>query len=220
MGIVGPAFVDLSERIDIESMRPLRDYVLLKTFTRERSAGGVLLPEGSPCNECSVGEVLKVGSGIENPYALDNFPFDLKPGDVALTMEYMGEKLGLRQGNYRLVRSHGVWATLKLKDRESFEIEEIAPRMATVVVRPDLEVKTKTGIYLPNEQDSKSPNRWATVTAVGPGMMHAKSRQRIPMEVEVGQRVLMMRYAGADIVVKGEKLRICDQTDIRFGTEG
>jgi co-chaperonin GroES (HSP10) len=215
--VIANQFEDLAVKIDIQSLRPLRDYILMENYTREKSAGGVLLPEGSPCNECAVGKILKVGSGVDNPFAVENFPMDLQPGQIALTMEYMGEKMGIRQGNFRLVRSHGVWATVTLKDAESFEIDTITPRMSCVLVRPDNEYATKSGIHLPGGEDKNSPNRWATVLAVGPGTYHGKSKSRIPMEVSVGQRVLMMRYAGADVFVKGEKLRLCDQSDIRLG---
>lgn len=206
---------DIGTEVDVNEFRPVHDYVLMKLFDRERTAGGVMLIESSQCTECALGAIVRVGSGVENPRSLIDFPMDLKVGDIALTMQYMGEKAKFRSGNYRLVRSHGVWATLTMKNLETHDIAEIHPRMSCVVVEPKSEEKTKSGIYLPNEKDARAANRWATVIKVGPGTLNVKTRARMPLEVKTGDEVVMMRYAGAEVTVNGKVLRIIDESDIR-----
>lgn len=206
--------IDTLDEIDVSKLRLIRDYVLIRTVEKLMTTGGVYLPRADE-SECSIGGILAVGSGVENPRGARSFPMDLRPGQIALTMDYAGEKMALRGGKYRIIRTHGVWATLTLADERTYEIAAIEPRMSCVVVEPDAEPTSRGGVLLPKGEDATCANRWATVMAVGPGPIAEETGERVPMEVKSGDRVLMMRYAGANIRVGGKDLRIIEQGDIR-----
>lgn len=208
-----PVIDNIDCNFEIDGVKPLRDYILVQVWKRGMTANGIILTEKFLGTPCSLGKVLRVGRCIENPMSAEDFPMDIEPGDVVLTMDYMGEKMHLREGTHRLVRTHGIWAKVKANP-VTYEISEIEPRMSCVIVRPKNEEKSKGGVVLPKGQDSEWKNRWATVVKVGPGVMHTKSRKRIAPEVSLGDEVLMTRYAGAEVQVGGEWLRIIDESDI------
>lgn len=207
-----PVIDNIDCTFDTEGMRPIRDYVLMEVWKRGMTSGGIHLTNRYSGTPCSLGKVLRVGRCIDNPFSLEDFPMDIAVGEVVMTMDYMGEKMHLREGAHRLVKTHGIWAKVKA-DPNTYEISEIEPRMSCVIVRPMDEEKTKGGLILP-DGDKEWKNRWAKVVKVGPGVMHTKSRKRIALEVSPGDEVLMTRYAGAEVQVGGEWLRIVDESDI------
>jgi len=75
---------------------------------------------------------------------------------------------------------------------------EFMPLFERVLVKPDsIETKTETGIILPIEA-RKRPNT-GTVVALG----HAVSLNSA-CPVQVGDKVLYMRYSGMDVKVNGD----------------
>lgn len=66
-----------------------------------------------------------------------------------------------------------------------------------VLVQMDpLKVLSEGGIHYPNS-DAVTENDihiWGTVLSTGPGKWAAKAAKRVPMGVEVGDRVLFIRY--------------------------
>ena len=73
------------------------------------------------------------------------------------------------------------------------------------------EYKTiKSGILLTGS--AKEQPQEAKVVAIGPGAM--VEGKRVPMDVEVGNKVLYSKYAGTDVKVDGEEYIILKQDDI------
>ena len=72
------------------------------------------------------------------------------------------------------------------------------------------EETTKSGIVLPG-QNKEKPQQ-AKVVAVGPGKV--EDGKTIPMNVEVGQKVIYSQYAGTDVTLGDEKYTIVRQDDI------
>lgn len=209
------AIEDPSGIIDILKLRPIQDYILMKVLEKEKTAGGIYLPKNK-ATECTMGEVISTGTGILNTKNGGSFPFELVKGDHVLTMDYMGERMELRNGEYRFVRSNGVWAKLIFKNQKTYEIENIFPRFDSVVVEPRDETMTMTGlVYFGNKENRECPNRLATVTHIGPGRWNSDTGNREPCTVKPGDEVVIMRYAGAIIQVKGRTLRILQEDDIR-----
>ncbi len=74
----------------------------------------------------------------------------------------------------------------------------------------EAEDKTKSGIVLPGS--AKEKPQVAEIMAVGPGgVVDGKD---VLMEVEVGDRVLMSKYAGTEVKIDGVEYTILRQSDI------
>ena len=79
-----------------------------------------------------------------------------------------------------------------------------------VIQKLEAETTTKSGILLTGS--AKEQPQEAKVVAVGPGAM--VEGKRVPMDVEVGDKVLYSKYAGTDVKVDGEEYIILKQDDI------
>lgn len=71
--------------------------------------------------------------------------------------------------------------------------------------------QTSGGIFIPDSAKEKSQK--GKVVAVGPGKMNDKS-EREPMDVKEGEVVLFAKYAGTDVKVGNETLKIMSVSDI------
>jgi chaperonin GroES len=81
-----------------------------------------------------------------------------------------------------------------------------------VVVKPlEEEERTKGGIVLPDVAKEKPQH--GEVLAVGPGALTEDGR-RLPMDVQVGDRVLFAKYAGTEVKIGDEEYLILRQSDI------
>jgi len=81
-----------------------------------------------------------------------------------------------------------------------------------VVVKPlESEEKTAGGIVLPDNAKEK-PQR-GRVIAAGPGKQNDNG-ERIALSVKVGDEVLFGKYAGSEIKLNGEELKIMRESDL------
>ena len=87
----------------------------------------------------------------------------------------------------------------------------IKPLGDRVVIKMlESEETTKGGIILAGTAKEKS--QMAEVVAVGPGLI--EDGKQIPMEVAVGDKVLMSKYAGTEVKLDGVEYIILSQKDI------
>ncbi len=87
----------------------------------------------------------------------------------------------------------------------------IKPLADRVVIKMlESEETTKSGIVLPGS--AKEKPQVAEVVAVGPGSF--VDGKEIRMEVKVGDKVLMSKYAGTEVKFDGEEYTILKQSDI------
>lgn len=88
----------------------------------------------------------------------------------------------------------------------------IKPLGDKVVVRPvKVEEKTQSGIVLPGSAQEK-PHQ-GEVIAVGSGF-YADNGDRIPLEVQVGDRVVYGKYGGTELKLNDEEVIILAEKDI------
>lgn len=73
------------------------------------------------------------------------------------------------------------------------------------------ETTTPSGIVLPDS--AKDKPQFAKVVAVGEGKL-LESGDRLPLEVNVGDKVLFEKYAGNEIKYKGTEYLIVKDSDI------
>ncbi len=87
----------------------------------------------------------------------------------------------------------------------------IRPLADRVVIKMlESEETTKSGIVLPGA--AKEKPQMAEIIAVGPGGV--VDGKEIVMEVKVGDKVIMSKYAGTEVKVDGEEFIILRQSDI------
>ncbi len=87
----------------------------------------------------------------------------------------------------------------------------IKPLGDRVVVKMlESEETTKSGIVLPGSAKEKPQE--AEIVAVGPGAV--VDGKKVPMEVKVGDKVLMSKYAGTEVKYDGIEYTILKQGDI------
>ncbi|MCX7923676.1 MAG: co-chaperone GroES [Clostridia bacterium] len=87
----------------------------------------------------------------------------------------------------------------------------IKPLGDRVVIKMlESEETTKSGIVLPGT--AKEKPQVAEIVAVGPGTV--VDGKEIKMEVKVGDKVLMSRYAGTEVKFDGQEYTILKQGDI------
>ena len=87
----------------------------------------------------------------------------------------------------------------------------LKPLFDRVVMKDaEMEETTKGGLILTST--AKEKPQYAIVVAVGPGGV--VDGKEVTMQVEVGQKVVYSKYAGTDIKIDGEELKIVRQSDI------
>jgi chaperonin GroES len=88
----------------------------------------------------------------------------------------------------------------------------IKPLGNRLVIEPlEQEEVTAGGIVLP--ETAKEKPQQGMVLAAGPGDRDEDGK-RIPMDVQVGDKVLFAKYAGTELKMDGKKLLILRETDI------
>ena len=80
-----------------------------------------------------------------------------------------------------------------------------------VVKRIDAEEKTAGGIIIPDSAKEK-PSQ-GEVIAVGPGARD-ESGKLVPLDVQVGDRVLFGKWSGTEVKIDGQELLIMKESDI------
>lgn len=88
------------------------------------------------------------------------------------------------------------------------KIRPLADRIVIKMV--EAEETTKSGIILAGS--AKEKPQIAEVLAVGPGGV--VDGKEVKMELKVGDKVLMSKYAGTEVKVDGEEYTILRQSDV------
>ena len=93
--------------------------------------------------------------------------------------------------------------------------------MATITIRPladrvlvkrldEAEEQKVGGIIIPDTAKEKPQE--AEIVAVGPGRY--EDGKRVPLEVSVGEKVLIGKYSGTEVKIEGEEYLIMREDDI------
>jgi chaperonin GroES len=95
---------------------------------------------------------------------------------------------------------------------------KLKPLGGRVIVEPiEQEEMTAGGIILP--ETAKEKPQEGKILAAGPGD-RKEDGDRVPMEVQVGDRVLYAKYSGTEVKMDGKKLLILRESDILAVLEG
>lgn len=92
-------------------------------------------------------------------------------------------------------------------------MKDIKPLEDRVLLRGVSEMRTTaSGIIIPATASKDRPQK-AEVLAVGPGVMK-KDGSRLPIDVKVGDIVLVSKYAADEVKIEGEEYYIIRQSSI------
>ena len=95
---------------------------------------------------------------------------------------------------------------------------KLKPLGGRVIVEPiEQEDMTAGGIILP--ETAKEKPQEGKILAAGPGDRD-EDGERIPMEVQIGDKVLYAKYSGTEVKMDGKKLLILRESDILAVLEG
>jgi len=99
-------------------------------------------------------------------------------------------------------------ANIKVQEELFMNIKPLQDRV--VIKMLEAEETTKSGIILTSAAQEKP--QVAEVVAVGPGGVC--EGKEVVMEVKVGDKVLISKYAGTEVKLDGEEYTILKQSDI------
>jgi len=89
---------------------------------------------------------------------------------------------------------------------------KVQPLADRVVVEPLEETEEmRGGLYIPDT--AKEKPQQGTVIAVGPGRVSDEG-ERLPVELEEGQRILYGKYSGTEVNIDGHDLLIIKESDV------
>jgi chaperonin GroES len=89
----------------------------------------------------------------------------------------------------------------------------IKPLEDRIVVKPlDAEQTTASGLVIPDTAKEKPQE--GEVVAVGPGRFNDDGDERIPMDINVGDKVIYSKYGGTEVKFSGEEFLILSARDV------
>ena len=95
---------------------------------------------------------------------------------------------------------------------------KLKPLGGRVIVEPiEQEETTAGGIILP--ETAKEKPQEGKILAAGPGDRD-EDGERIPMDVQIGDKVLYAKYSGTEVKMDGKKLLILRESDILAVIDG
>ena len=91
--------------------------------------------------------------------------------------------------------------------------QSLRPLADRVIVEPmDREETTAGGILLP--ETAKEKPQEGKILAIGPGRWDEEGKNRVPLEVAMGDVVIFAKYSGTEIKLSDKKLLILSEKDI------
>ncbi len=89
----------------------------------------------------------------------------------------------------------------------------LRPLADRVIVEPlEGEEKTASGLLLP--ETAKEKPQEGLIVAVGPGRWDEEGKQRVEMEVAIGDKVVFAKYSGSEFKLDEKKYLIMSEKDI------
>jgi chaperonin GroES len=97
--------------------------------------------------------------------------------------------------------------------REQVASFNLKPLEDRIVVKPSEEEEmTASGIVIPDT--AKERPQEGTVVAVGPGRWDEEGKNRIPLDVKEGDKVIYSKYGGTEVKVEGDEYLVLSGRDV------
>ena len=210
---------DVNQKVPIDQVRPYGDHLLVEMIDRRQTDSGIIIPAGER-SASRFAKVLAVGSGYENPATFEVYPLDYKPGDIVILMDYAGMRLYVDGEKYRLIREHGIWAKAEMDlSRPSKPLLGVHPVTDHILMTFPKEERSLSGILeLPG--NTQTICRVGNIVKSGAGKRNLRTGFVHPNCVEGGERVVAMRFSGANVWIGKQEFRLCNDIDIKAIIEG
>ena len=89
---------------------------------------------------------------------------------------------------------------------------KVQPLADRVVVEPlEESEEMRGGLYIPDT--AKEKPQQGRVVAVGPGRLSDEG-ERMPVELQTGQRILYGKYSGTEVTIDGQDVLIIKESDV------
>jgi chaperonin GroES len=89
---------------------------------------------------------------------------------------------------------------------------QLKPMRGKVLIKPSKEEKvTSTGIVLPDTAEKEGLEQGEVIAVGSPKQDHGKD---VPMEVKVGDKVLLKKYGPEKVKLGGDEFMIADEDDL------
>lgn len=89
--------------MDKRTMKPLQNFVLIETTTKEESDGGIILPDKADVEAPSIGEVVALGDEVKLP---------IKKGDQVMFKNHLFEMIKEGPKSLHVGREEGIYIKL------------------------------------------------------------------------------------------------------------
>ena len=91
----------------------------------------------------------------------------------------------------------------------------LKPLDARVLVKkPERQEQTESGIFLPDTAAEQGQTALGEVLAVGPGSRNMMNGEPMPLSVEVGDKVIYVKFGGTEVQHEGEEYFVVMERDI------
>ena len=91
----------------------------------------------------------------------------------------------------------------------------VIPMDARVVItKPTRQEMSSGGIILPDSVDEGKQTEQGIVEAVGPGSRNMNDGQHMPMDIEVGDKIIYTKFSAVEITHNGKEFFVVTETDI------
>ena len=83
-----------------------------------------------------------------------------------------------------------------------------------VVKKPHREEQPESGIFLPASVSEQGQPSLGEVVAVGPGSRNMMNGEPMPLSVEVGDKIIYVKFGGTEVQHDGEEFMVLMEKDI------
>lgn len=187
-------------------VKPINDFVLVKTLGEQESTDAGILLTGSAKVTKTEGKVVAVGPGRTHPESGRLFTSPLEEGDSVVYGEYDGTEIDLNGETHMLIRNDNVLVKY-VGDKLLLDAVEVVGDCILVEIDDD-EQSTAGGVLLAaaSKTGEKRPST-GTIVKVGEGKM-AGDGTMIPITVSVGDKIKFLDFAGNEIEIEGEEYSV------------
>jgi chaperonin GroES len=193
-------------------IKPVNNFILVqKAKEKSESDGGILLSNSAKIKKTQ-GKVISTGPGKPHPDSGTLFPMPVKTGDNVVYGQYDGTEINIDGVVHSLIRDDNILIKFTTDDDENIDSDGDAELSldnveavndGILVYVETKETSTSSGLILSNSATGDKRPSTGKVVKVGPGRMGANG-DLLPMNVEVGDNVKFMDFAGNEVKIGDE----------------
>jgi len=192
-------------------IKPLNNFVLVKTAEAIDSTQGGILLTGKAKIVKTEGTVISVGPGRTHQDSGVIFEMPVAEGDGVVYGKYDGTEIDIDGSKHTLIRDDDILVKF---NGDALTLDSVDVVRDNVLVYAETkEVSTEGGILLASSSKKAQKPSTGEVIKVGPGKMAANG-ELMAMEVAVGDMVKFRDFAGNELEIDGKEYNIVKMSDI------